>query len=187
MHPRLYVPVEALLGPVAEQPEPPAHQRIGDGCRTRVTSDVEGHLAGTLILDHFVTEAPLLQVALQGLIAPAPHAFGAAVTVPRLVDHSSDADTEIKTQPAETAFEQHVAAEQFLIASVHRAQDRAIGELILTHQAARCLPGAARHWRAGRLAADDGGTGVDVPVPLRPAVLRGPRRIVVDLAVTQVV
>jgi transposase-like protein len=30
-HPRLHVPVEPLLGPAAEQPEPPADHGIGDG------------------------------------------------------------------------------------------------------------------------------------------------------------
>src|SRR5690348_6994675 len=61
-------PVEAPLRPPAEQDEPEPYQGIRNGGTAGVAGDPERDLAGTQILDHFVAEAALLQMALQSLV-----------------------------------------------------------------------------------------------------------------------
>ena len=90
--------------------------------------------------------------------------------IPLLVEHPGYPDAEVEPQAVEVAFHQHVAAEQAVTFPVHGAQNPGVGELVLAGQGARRRPGAVRDRIAGRLAADERGAGVDVPVPLGPAV-----------------
>ncbi len=83
--------------------------------------------------------------------------------VPRLVDHPGDPDAKVEAQAAETAFQQHVAAEKVIAAAVHGAHDPGVGELVLAHQTERDLRRPAALRQPGGLAADDGSNGVDVP------------------------
>src|SRR5579863_4359383 len=83
--PPLNALVEAFLGPAAEKAETPADQRAGDGRRAGVAADPEDHLPAGQVLDHLIAEAPLLQVTLQGLVAPAPAPLAAAAGLARLV------------------------------------------------------------------------------------------------------
>ena len=113
-------PVEAFLGPPAEYPKTPPDHRVWDGGPPGVTADSEGHLAGRQVFDHLIAEPALLQMALKRLVAPAPNPFGSDSAVPGFVDHPGDPYPQIEPQPEEAAFQQHVAAEQFVAVAVHR-------------------------------------------------------------------
>jgi hypothetical protein len=124
----------------------------------------------------------LLEVALQRLVTPAPHALRAVAGVPFFIDDPGDPDAEVEAQSEEPPLKQHVPAEQRAVPTVDAAQDPSVGELVPTDQVACGLPQPPALGLARSLLAEPRGAGIDVPVPLSrlDAVLRSVRLIVVD-------
>src|SRR6202042_533904 len=99
--PHLDVPVEAPLGPPAKQKETQTDKGVSDGRGPRVSRDAERHFSCRQVLDHFIAEAPLLEVALQRLVTPAPHALPAVASIPFFIDDPGDPDAEVEAQAKE--------------------------------------------------------------------------------------
>src|ERR1700722_15745149 len=98
------------------------------------------------------------------LVGPAPYLRCAVAAGAFFVDHAGDPDADVKAQAEEARLEQHVAAEESAVLPGDAAQDPGVCKLVLAHQVAGGLPGAAGFGPPGAFAADQRGGGVDVPV-----------------------
>jgi hypothetical protein len=92
--------------------------------------------------------AALLQMALQGLVAPAPNPLWPAIAVPSLIGHSGDLHPEVEPGPKKPAFEQYLHGLQLVSAAVTARRIR--GSANSSRRTSwRAFPRAAGHQAPG--------------------------------------